>query len=462
ASGGSCRSPSSWCSWSWWRGSHDDRRRHRRRIAPRRPRGRRGLRPPDEAAHHLAAPLDHAARDDRRGPGLARRLARALDDGGRRDGRRRRQRDQPGRRPRHRRAHGAHGRTAGRRGTDLGPARTGLRAAAPGRQRAGAGPGRGLARGRARHARLRALRAALHALAEALDHPEHRDRGRRGRGAAARRLGGGHGRPAARRHPDVRRDLLLDAAPLLGAVAAPAPRLRAGRRADAAGGARHRRDGPAGAALDRRARGREPAALGGRRGRGVLPRRRPRARRRLRRALRPARPAAGRAPCPRGLLLVDAVPCPAVRGHGGRRGDHQVVEPEMRRSGRSRPGGRGAFLITPPRIVGTTVLIDLIGFGIVIPLAPLYAEDFGAREITVGLLTASYAFMQFVFAPVLGRLSDRVGRRPVILVSLAGSCVASLLFGVAQALWMLFLARILGGLSGASYAADPAYVAGLT
>lgn len=134
----------------------------------------------------------------------------------------------------------------------------------------------------------------------------------------------------------------------------------------------------------------------------------------------------------------------------------------MRRSGRSRRGGRGAFLITPLGIVWTTVLIDLIGFGIVIPLAPLYAEDFGAREITVGLLTASYAFMQFVFAPVLGRLSDRVGRRPVILVSLAGSCVASLLFGVAQALWMLFLARILDGLSGASYAAAQAYVADVT
>jgi multidrug resistance protein len=70
--------------------------------------------------------------------------------------------------------------------------------------------------------------------------------------------------------------------------------------------------------------------------------------------------------------------------------------------------------------------------------------------------------MQFVFAPVLGRLSDRVGRRPVILVSLAGSCVASLLFGVAQALWMLFVARILDGLSGASYAAAQAYVADVT
>jgi multidrug resistance protein len=125
--------------------------------------------------------------------------------------------------------------------------------------------------------------------------------------------------------------------------------------------------------------------------------------------------------------------------------------------------GRGAaFFLTPLGIVFTTVLIDLIGFGIVIPLMPLYAERFGASPTVIGLLTASYAIAQLIFAPVWGRLSDRIGRRPVILASLLGSCVAALTFGLAEALWLLFVARILDGISGASYAAAQAYVADVT
>jgi multidrug resistance protein len=109
-----------------------------------------------------------------------------------------------------------------------------------------------------------------------------------------------------------------------------------------------------------------------------------------------------------------------------------------------------------------TVLIDLIGFGIVLPLLPLWAEEFGASPIVIGLLTASYALMQFIFAPVWGRLSDRYGRRPVILISLAGSAVSALLIGLAGTLAVLFIARILNGISGASYAAAQAYVADVT
>ncbi len=126
--------------------------------------------------------------------------------------------------------------------------------------------------------------------------------------------------------------------------------------------------------------------------------------------------------------------------------------------------GRGglAFFGTPLGIVFSTVLIDLIGFGIVIPLVPLYAEEFGASVMEIGLLTGVYALMQIIFAPVWGRVSDRVGRRPVILGSLLGSSVAWLLFGFAPALWVLFLARILDGISGASYAAAQAYVADIT
>src|SRR3990172_1304795 len=125
-------------------------------------------------------------------------------------------------------------------------------------------------------------------------------------------------------------------------------------------------------------------------------------------------------------------------------------------------GSRLRFFTTPLGIVVTTVMIDLIGFGIVIPLMPLYAEDFGASPTQIGLLTASFAFMQLLFAPVWGRLSDRIGRRPVILASLVGTAVASLLFGLAGALWLLFVARILDGISGASYVAAHAYLAHVT
>ncbi len=129
------------------------------------------------------------------------------------------------------------------------------------------------------------------------------------------------------------------------------------------------------------------------------------------------------------------------------------------RSASSRGPG---FLLSPLGIVFMTVVIDLVGFGIVLPILPLWAETFGASPVQIGLITASYAVMQLLFAPVWGRVSDRVGRRPVILVSLAGSAVAALLIGLAGTLLVLFLARILQGIAGASYAAAQAYVADVT
>ena len=130
--------------------------------------------------------------------------------------------------------------------------------------------------------------------------------------------------------------------------------------------------------------------------------------------------------------------------------------------GRRGGHGRGGFLVSPLGIVFTTVVIDLIGFGIVIPILPLYAEDLGASPTVIGALAAAYSGMQFLFAPVWGRLSDRYGRRPIILISLVGSAVSSFLIGVAGALWFLWLARILNGISGASYSAAQAYVADVT
>ena len=98
--------------------------------------------------------------------------------------------------------------------------------------------------------------------------------------------------------------------------------------------------------------------------------------------------------------------------------------------------------MSPLVIVFVTVFIDLLGFGIIIPLLPFYAETFGATALTVGLLSASFSLMQFIFAPIWGRLSDRIGRRPIILLGLFGSFLSYLIFALAQSLTVLFIARM--------------------
>lgn len=113
-------------------------------------------------------------------------------------------------------------------------------------------------------------------------------------------------------------------------------------------------------------------------------------------------------------------------------------------------------------VVWTTVAIDLIGFGIVLPILPQYAERFGAGAAVIGLLSASFSLMQLVFAPVWGRVSDRIGRKPILLVSLFGTAVGSLLTGLAPVLWVLFLGRILDGISGASVSVAQAAVSDLS
>jgi MFS family permease len=109
-----------------------------------------------------------------------------------------------------------------------------------------------------------------------------------------------------------------------------------------------------------------------------------------------------------------------------------------------------------------TVFIDLIGFGIIIPLLPLYAKQFGANAFVVGLLMMSYSLMQFFFAPMWGRLSDRIGRRPVLLISLTVSAIGYSIWGFADSLWMLFLSRIVAGFGNANLAVAQAYVADVT
>jgi MFS transporter, DHA1 family, tetracycline resistance protein len=108
------------------------------------------------------------------------------------------------------------------------------------------------------------------------------------------------------------------------------------------------------------------------------------------------------------------------------------------------------------------VFIDLLGFGLILPLLPFYAESFGASSVMVGLLIASYSAMQFIGAPILGRLSDRWGRRPVLLISQLGTFTGFILLGFAASLPMLFLSRIIDGISGANLSTAQAYIADVT
>jgi DHA1 family tetracycline resistance protein-like MFS transporter len=104
------------------------------------------------------------------------------------------------------------------------------------------------------------------------------------------------------------------------------------------------------------------------------------------------------------------------------------------------------------------VLIDLLGLTIIIPLLPLYAASFGANPLLIGLLSASYPLMQFFGAPILGRLSDRYGRRPVLLISQVGTLIGFIILGLANSLAILFLSRIIDGLSGANIATAQAVI----
>jgi DHA1 family tetracycline resistance protein-like MFS transporter len=108
------------------------------------------------------------------------------------------------------------------------------------------------------------------------------------------------------------------------------------------------------------------------------------------------------------------------------------------------------------------VFLDLLGFGLILPLLPFYAATFGAGAFVTGLLVASYAAAQLVGAPLLGRLSDRYGRRPLLLLSLLGTFVGFVLLGVARTLTLLFIARVLDGLTGGNISVAQAYITDVT
>ncbi|MGD0673641.1 MAG: MFS transporter, partial [Candidatus Binatus sp.] len=109
-------------------------------------------------------------------------------------------------------------------------------------------------------------------------------------------------------------------------------------------------------------------------------------------------------------------------------------------------------------ILFLTVFIDLLGFGIVIPFLPMFAHKMGVGAVGVGALMAIYSLMQFVFAPILGRISDRIGRRPILLLGLLGSSIGYLIYGFAGTFFWLLASRAMHGACAATISTAQAYI----
>jgi len=116
----------------------------------------------------------------------------------------------------------------------------------------------------------------------------------------------------------------------------------------------------------------------------------------------------------------------------------------------------------PLLVIFLTVFVNLVGFGIIIPLLPFYAQTFGASPLVIGFLFASFSLSQLLATPALGVLSDRWGRRPVLIFSLLGTVVSFAMLAVARTLFVLFAARIIDGLSGGNITTARAYIADVT
>src|ERR1700692_2324386 len=127
---------------------------------------------------------------------------------------------------------------------------------------------------------------------------------------------------------------------------------------------------------------------------------------------------------------------------------------------RSQTSGNG--LLSPLPILLLTVFVDMVGFGVVVPVLPLYSERFAASPFAIGMLMAGYSGRGCIFSPIVGALSDRLGRRSILRFSTIGQAAGFFLMGAANSLVWLFVARIIDGIFGAHVSTTTAYVADVT
>lgn len=117
---------------------------------------------------------------------------------------------------------------------------------------------------------------------------------------------------------------------------------------------------------------------------------------------------------------------------------------------------------SPLFVLFITIFIDMLGFGIIIPILPIFSKELGAQDYQVGLIAMIYPIMNFLFAPLWGTLSDRHGRRPIMLVSILITAVAYFVFSQSTVLWILFISRMLSGIGSANISVAQAYISDVT
>ncbi len=113
-------------------------------------------------------------------------------------------------------------------------------------------------------------------------------------------------------------------------------------------------------------------------------------------------------------------------------------------------------------VLMATAFVDMLGFAMVFPLLPFYARNLGASAFTIGVLISSFSIAQLATSPLWGRLSDRYGRRPMLLIGLGAACIAYVVFGLATSLWLLLLSRTVQGAGGGTTGVVQAYIADST
>src|SRR3989338_11650564 len=113
-------------------------------------------------------------------------------------------------------------------------------------------------------------------------------------------------------------------------------------------------------------------------------------------------------------------------------------------------------------IIFVIMITEVLGFSLILPFMPFFAERFGASPLTIGLILTSYSLFQFISAPIMGKLSDHYGRKPMLILSQISTCIGYIILGLANSVWMIFLSRIVDGILGSNFTIAQAYLSDIS